>query len=95
MGFDILAQHALVYPSLPSSTVNNPSKYKYLRIKLPSGATQIIAMEWINPATLESVNMGSFTVVIDNTSSSRQQKLLDTLAANNFPVKSITFESVL
>jgi hypothetical protein len=93
MGFDILAQHALVYPSLPGSTVNNPSKYKYLRIRLPSGATQIIAMEWINPATLESVNLGRHTVVIDNSSSSRQQKLLDCLAANGFQVKSISFES--
>jgi hypothetical protein len=94
LGLDILAQHALIYPSLPSTTVNNPQKYKYLKIKLPSGLTQIIAKEWINPTTLEVVTLGRFTVVLDNQSSSRQQKLLECLAANDFPVTSIDFQSV-
>jgi hypothetical protein len=94
MGLDILAQHALIYPSLPSTTVNNPQKYRYLKIKLPSGLTQIIAMEWINPTTLQSVNLGRYTIVIDNEASTSQQKILSALAANNFKVSSCDFQSI-
>jgi hypothetical protein len=93
LGLDILAQHALIYPSLPNTTVNNPQKYRYLKIKLPTGLSQIIAMEWINPDTLEAVNLGRFTIVIENESSSKQAKILEALAGNNFTVKSIQFDA--
>lgn len=94
MGFDIIAQNALMSASLPSAIqTTDPTKYTYLRLKFPSGQTQIIAQEWINPATLQTVNLGRHTVTIDNSSSSDGQKILDVLAANNFTVSKIDFQS--
>lgn len=94
LGLDILAQHALISPSLPDTVQKkDPTKYKYVKIKLPTGLTQIIAMEWINPNTVQAVNLGRHTVVIDNEASSSNQKILECLAANGFYVKSIEFQS--
>lgn len=94
MGLDILAMHAQVAPSLPGTIqTKDPTKYTYVRIKTPAGLSQIIALEWINLDTIEAINLGTMTVVLNNISSSRQNKLKQVLAANNFPVASITFTS--
>jgi hypothetical protein len=94
LGEDIFARHALISPSLPDTTQKkDPSKYKYVQIKLPSGAEQIIAMEWINVATIEAVNLGRHTVVIDNSPSTDRQKILEALAANGIGVSKIDFQS--
>jgi hypothetical protein len=94
LGEDIYARHALIAPSLPDTIQKkDPTKYKYVQIKLPSGVVQILAMEWINVSTIEAVNLGRHTVIIDNESSSSRQKILECLAANGFKVKSIDFES--
>lgn len=92
LGFDTKALHAAVYPSLPSSTVNDPSKYNYLKIKTPSGQTQILGLPWINMNTVQQINLGKFIIEIDNESSSSQQKILTTLAANGYKVTSIVFD---
>jgi len=96
LGEDIYARHALMSPSLPDTTQKkDPTKYKYVQIQLPSGVIQILALEWINPSTIESVNLGRHTIVIDNEASSSRQKLLECLAANGFKVTSIDFQSAL
>ena len=95
LGFDVYGQHALISPTLPSTTqITDPTKYTYLQLLLPTGLTQIIAYEWINPTTIQTVNLGRFTIVLDNESSSSQQKILNMLAANGYTVSSIDFESV-
>jgi hypothetical protein len=95
LGEDIYARHALIAPSLPDTTQKkDPTKYRYLKIKLPSGKTQIIALEWVNLSTVELVNLGRFSITIDNESSTSQAKLLECLAANGFKVSAIDFQSI-
>jgi hypothetical protein len=91
-GLDTKAMHALVYPSLPSSTPNDPNKYNYIKIKTPSGQTQLIGLAWIVANTVQVVNLGKFTIEVDNESSGSQSKLLDALAANGFKVSKISFD---
>lgn len=92
-GMDTRAQHALMYPFLPSTVPNDPSKYNYVKIRMPSGETQILGMAWIDEASLEIVNLGKFVVELDNISSSDQSKILEALSANNLIVSKIEFIS--
>lgn len=96
LGLDLLSKHALISPSLPDTTQKkDPTKYRYIKIKYPSGNTDILAIEWINPDTITTVNLGRFTVVIDNESSSNQAKILACLASNGYTIKSIQFDSMV
>lgn len=92
-GMDIRAMHAMVYPSLPPSTPNDPTKYNYVKIKTPSGQTQILGMAWIVANTVETVNLGKFTVELDNLASSEQQSIINALAANGKRVTKIVFQA--
>lgn len=66
LGVDIWAMHKNIYPSLPAGTPNDPTQYQYLRIKLQSGASTIIAIPWINDSTVELVNAQTLDVKIYN-----------------------------
>lgn len=92
-GLDIRAMHAQVYPSLPASTPNDPTKYNYVKVKLPSGQNQILGMAWIVENTIESVSLGKFIVELDNIASSEQQSIINALTANGKKVTKITFQA--
>jgi hypothetical protein len=91
LGLDTRAMHAAVYPSLPSYTPNDPSKYLYVQLLLPNGETTIIGMAWIKADTVVTVNLGKFLIEIDNESASESQAIINALAANGKKVTSIEF----
>lgn len=90
-GFDTAAEHAAVYNTLPAGTPNDPSAYNYIKIKLPSGATQILGVAWIVENSIEIVNLGTITVKISNVNSSDTEKVRKALASNGFAATSISF----
>lgn len=92
-GFDIRAMHAVMYKDLPPSTPNDCTKYNYLKIRLPSGKTQILGLPWIVEATVQTVNLGKFLIEIDNVASSEEQKIITALAANGKTVTKIEFQA--
>lgn len=63
-GFDAAALHANVYSSLPEGTPNNYTRYNYVKIAYPSGATAILGIPWIKAASVVSkvVQRGVFTI---------------------------------
>lgn len=93
LGFDTRAAHALVKTSLPATVPDDPSRYLYLQIQTPAGLKQFIGLPWIIEDSVEIVNLGKFTLEIDNESSSQQQRILDCLAANGIRVSKIGFSS--
>lgn len=93
LGLDIRARHAQVYSTLPPETPNDPTKYGYLRLQLPSGEIEIIGLPWIIPNTVKTVTLGKFIIEIDNEASSEQDKIIQALVANGKKVTKIEFQS--
>jgi len=91
-GLDTRAMHAQVYPSLPATTPNNPGRYNYIKILMPSGEKQILGLAWIIGSTIAVVNRGKWIVELDNLGSDRENDILKALSANNLPVTSISFQ---
>lgn len=93
LGLDIRARHAQVYPTLPASTPNDPTKYNYVRLQLPSGETEIIGLPWIIENTIETVSLGKHFIEVDNSASTDTSKIVKALAANGIQVTKIQFQS--
>lgn len=66
LGIDIWGMHMQLYPSLPEGTPNDPTQYQYIRIKLQSGQTTILAVPWIDDSTVELVSAQTLAAVISN-----------------------------
>lgn len=66
LGVDIWGMHKQLYASLPSGTPNDPTQYQYLRLKLQSGQTTILAVPWIDDSTVELVSSETLQVTIGN-----------------------------
>ena len=71
-------QHVNIYPYLPTGTVDDPKKYTYVLIQTQSGDVTVLAMPWIDEAsialvesrnliiTVRDVDTGDDTVIRDN-----------------------------
>lgn len=81
---NVTTLHALVYPYLPAGTPNDPDSYDYLKIKHPSGATEIIAAQWIQEDTIEEIRASTCYVKLENFTPSKLASLREALAANGF-----------
>lgn len=66
LGVDIWGVHKNLYASLPPGTPSDPTQYQYLRLKLQSGQTTIVAVPWISDSTVELVNAQTLQVTIGN-----------------------------
>jgi hypothetical protein len=93
LGLDIRARHAQVYGSLPAIVPNDPTKYNYWLLELPSGEREIIGKPWVKEDTVQVVTLGKHFIEIDNSSSADRQKILNALTANGIKVTKIDFES--
>jgi len=94
LGVDIWAMHKNIYPTLPAGTPNDPTQFQYLRIKLQSGTSTIIAIPWINDSTVELVSAQTLDVKIYNVDPAtwipRVQLALAQLGLNNVQVSVFT-----
>lgn len=81
---NITTKHPLVFPYLPSGTPNDPDDYTYLKIRHESGIITAIAVEWIQPQTIELVENIDAMVRINNFSPSQISLLREVLVANGF-----------
>lgn len=90
-GFDTVANHALVYPTLPPGSPNDPSLYNYVKIRTPSGKTQILGLPWIIEDSVQTVQLGTISLKISNVNSSSQNKIRQILAANGYNAVDLSF----
>ncbi|WP_257292017.1 phage DNA polymerase-associated SH3 family protein [Endozoicomonas sp. ONNA1] len=81
---DIDALHANVYPTLPEGTINDPSGYLYLKVKLPSGIDSVVGMNWIDQGTLIRHESMTATFTVDNVDTTDIEKIKLALSANGF-----------
>lgn len=66
---DIEALHANVYPTLPSSSPNDPRQYSFLKVLLPSGSTSIIGGPWIKTDTIVKHEKSRIRFTVEDVSS--------------------------
>lgn len=66
LGIDIWGMHKNLFASLPAGTPNDPTQYQYLRLKLQSGQTTIVAVPWIDDSTVELANAQTLQVTLGN-----------------------------
>lgn len=83
-------RHSLIYPFLPSGTVDNPDDYTYLKLKHPSGVVSVVAVEWIQADTVVALEAGKVVVEFNNFTNDRLSLLRDVLNANGFSGFTIT-----
>ena len=65
-GFDVVATHANVAPSLPPGSPNNPfaANYLWLQIQYPNKEKDFVAIPWIIADTVQVTNMVDIVVRI-------------------------------
>jgi hypothetical protein len=81
---DVMALHVQSYSFLPAGTPDNPQSYEYLKIKMPSGVTTIIAAPWINEATIQSNEYRTITATIGGVSASDLAPIKAALVQNGY-----------
>ena len=81
---NITTLHALVYPLLPTGSPVDPEDYTYLKVRQESGEIRVIAIEWIQPATIEKLNEGICIVRFNRLSPTKTTELRTALSANGF-----------
>lgn len=89
LGFDTLANHRIVYATLPPGVPNDHSKYHYLYLKLPSGQTQFIGLPWIKESTYTVEVIRNLRIELENITPEDQEHALRALSALGLKVANI------
>ena len=81
-----MANHAIMYPNLPTSTPvpNDYKKYNYWQIQLIDSTLVEIGIPWVNPLTLTRTSRKTCTTVLPDFDETRLQALRDLYVANGF-----------
>lgn len=93
LGFDAVAQHSAVYPTLPPATPNGYDKYHYLHLKLASGQKHFIGIPWIKEATWVEEMVRTIAIFIENVTPSQENTAVQALSANGLRVAKIEVQS--
>ncbi len=89
LGYDAPAQHVAVYPTLPSETPNDYSKYNYLYLKLASGQKTFIGIPWVKEATWVEEMVRTIAIFVENVTPSQENLAVQALSANGLRVAKV------
>lgn len=84
LGVDVQAIHANVYPTLPTSTPNDPTKYPWVGLQLANGQTMFIGLPYIVDSTLVVASASSIQFTVASVQPADQNTILQALAAAGF-----------
>lgn len=84
--------HALVYPSLPTGSVDRFNGYAYHRFRLADGNIANVGDSWIKANTFVVINSTEYHIVIRGKSPGIENAIRDMLLRNNYT--NITVEVV-
>ena len=88
--FNPSAMHAQVYPFLPSSTLNDPTKFTYYLLQTQNNQQIPFADEWIDQTSVKAVTNSKLTVVIQNAGSTGAIKIQNMLVIMGYTNLSVT-----
>jgi hypothetical protein len=89
---NIESNHVNIYPYLPVGTVNDPKTYQYLLIKTQTGENTVLALPWINLATVNKVVSQTIAVTVNNVTVSDTTKIRDSLILLGYTDFAITIK---
>lgn len=90
MGFDVYAQHANVYPTLPPASPNSPTKYSFLLLRTVSNERICIGMPWIDSTTITKVSTTNLQIVVTGAGADKIELVRTALIAQGLTVGDIT-----
>jgi hypothetical protein len=79
----IYQDHALIYPSLPIGTPNNPEKYNYIKIQLPDGKVRAIGLPWIVDDSVRLHDVRTLTLTLNRASQADADRVRAYMLSNN------------
>ena len=88
---DVVAKHRACYPLLPAGLVDDPTLYRYLKIKTPSGGITALAYEWIRADTIVESTAKTAIIKLANVSPDQQVAIRNALVQNGFANPEISF----
>ncbi len=91
LGFDIVAAHQNVYPSLPPGTPNDPTQYSYFRIAMDNGETMVLGAPWVRFDSVTVSNGKTLTLVFQDIDETRKARIIAACRANNETPDFVTF----
>lgn len=80
-GIDPVAMHNNVYPFLPETTENDPSRYQYVKLKHPNGSISVIGVPWINQDTIQISQRGTLKLTIEDVGVVERERVVQALSA--------------
>ncbi|BEG72687.1 hypothetical protein [Pseudomonas phage PA1C] len=92
LGFDLIAAHQNVYPTLPAGTPNDPSQYSYVRVEFEGGQHQYIGIPWIREGSVVVNNGQKATLVFQNIDQRRLERIIEACKMNNEVPDSVVLE---
>lgn len=93
LGFDVIAAHQMVYPSLPEGSINDPTQYNYVRIQNTNGEYQIIGIPWIRESTINISNGKVLTLIFQDINETRKDRIIAAVKAINETPDGINFKA--
>jgi hypothetical protein len=86
-------RHAQIYPLLPAGTSNDPTTYTYLLFQSPSGVKTVLALEWIDSASVSLLTYSSLAITVPNAGSADVKKIRDMLVIMGYSGISIAVQT--
>lgn len=84
IGYDARNMHALVYPFLPSYSVDRFNGYPYHRFRLADGSVSFIGDIWIKQNSFQVINNTEYVITIKGKSPGIETNIRDMLLRNNY-----------
>ncbi|AEH03473.1 hypothetical protein AVT69_gp047 [Pseudomonas phage PhiPA3] len=91
LGFDPIAAHQNVWPSLPSGVPNDATQYNYFQVDFDNGSSQILGIPWIRADSLTIHNGKTLTLVFEDIDETRKDRIIKAVKAQNENPSSVTF----
>ena len=81
---------AAVLPVLPAGTPTDPKSYQYVAFQLENGSKVVLAMPWIDEASIVSITAVVITAVINGVDTTDVTRIRDVLLAMGYTNFKIT-----
>lgn len=91
LGFDVVAAHQNVYPSLPAGTPNDPTQYSYFRVSMDNGETMVLGTPWVRESSIVINSGNTLTMVFQDIDEARKNRIIAACRANNETPDHVTF----
>lgn len=81
LGFDTIATHAAVYPTLPAGVPDAHDGYHYLQLRTSNGDITYVGLPWIKESTYAVQTIRNVRFSLENVTPENQEHAIQSLSA--------------